>query len=105
LCEETRGAYEQNKQDELDKNVHVAIRAAWFTLFERWEPNDELALETKDANLAGLLFHQNLPLFLESGAVPYELYKQILDYIRWSDRADFWAFSTNAGTFSPSRTT
>ena len=92
LCEETRGAYEQNKQDELDKNVHVAIRAAWFTLFERWEPGDELALETKDANLAGLLFHQNLPLFLESGAVPYELYKQILDYIRWSDRADFWAF-------------
>ena len=76
----------------MDKNVHVAIRAAWFTLFECWEPSDELALETKDANLAGLLFHQNLPLFLESGAVPYELYKQILDYIRWSDRADFWAF-------------
>ena len=42
--------------------------------------------------MAGLLFHQNLPLFLESEAVPYDLYKQILDYIRWSDRADFWAF-------------
>jgi len=92
LCDETRGAYEQNKQDELDKNVHVAIRAAWFTLFERWEPGDELALETKDANLAGLLFHQNLPLFLDSSAIPFEMYSSILEYIRWSDRADFWAF-------------
>jgi hypothetical protein len=52
--------------------------------------HDELDLETKDANLAGLLFHQNLPLFLEK--VPFEVYEEILDYLRWSDRADFWAF-------------
>ena len=52
--------------------------------------NDELDLETKDANLAGLLFHQNLPLFLEHA--PIEMYEQILEYVRWSDRADFWAF-------------
>jgi hypothetical protein len=69
----------------------VAIRAAWFTLFEEWGPSDELDLETKDANLAGLLFHQNLPLYLEKGA-NYKMYEQILEYIRWSDRADFWAF-------------
>jgi hypothetical protein len=37
-----------------------------------------------------LLFHQNLPLFLEN--VPFEIYEEILDYLRWSDRADFWAF-------------
>ena len=91
LCQGTKDAYEKNKQDELDKNVHVAIRAAWFTLFEEWGPSDELDLETKDANLAGLLFHQNLPLYLEKGA-DYKLYEQILEYIRWSDRADFWAF-------------
>jgi len=91
LCDSTKTAYEENKQDTLDKNVHVAIRAAWFTLFEEWGASDELDLETKDANLAGLLFHQNLPLYLEKGA-DYTLYEQILEYIRWSDRADFWAF-------------
>jgi hypothetical protein len=90
LCNSTKEAYEQNKQDDMDKNVHIAIRAAWFTLFEAWGPSDELDLETKDANLAGLLFHQNLPLFLKKA--PFELYERILEYIRWSDRADFWAF-------------
>ena len=48
--------------------------------------------------MAGLLFHQNLPLYLETPAktdlpsAPFEVYLQILDYLRWSDRADFWAF-------------
>jgi hypothetical protein len=78
------------KEEFLDKNIHVAIRAAWFTLFENWGENDELDLETKDANLAGLLFHQNLPLYLKK--VPFEVYEEVLDYLRWSDRADFWAF-------------
>jgi hypothetical protein len=90
LCNCTKEAYEQNKQDDMDKNVHIAIRAAWFTLFEAWGPSDELDLETKDANLAGLLFHQNLPLYLKKA--PFELYERILEYIRFSDRADFWAF-------------
>ena len=80
----------QGKDESVDPTLHVAIRAAWFTLFENWGPNDELDLETKDANLAGLLFHQNLPLFLET--TPFAVYEQILDNMRWSDRADFWAF-------------
>jgi len=78
------------KEDTPDKNLHIAIRAAWFTLFENWGVNDELDLETKDANLAGLLFHQNLPLFLEKA--PFEVYEQLMENMRWSDRADFWAF-------------
>jgi hypothetical protein len=87
----------KGKEESMDSSIHVAIRAAWFTLFERWGENDELDLETKDANLAGLLFHQNLPLFLERSAkdhktAPFEAYEEILDYLRWSDRADFWAF-------------
>lgn len=86
----TAAAYSQGKEETMDKNIHVAIRAAWFTLFESWGENDELDLETKDANLAGLLFHQNLPLFLDK--VPFEVYETILDNLRWSDRADFWAF-------------
>jgi hypothetical protein len=81
----------QGKEESIDRNIHVAIRAAWFTLFEHWGESDELDLETKDANLAGLLFHQNLPLFLED-SIPFEVYEEILDYLRWSDRADFWAF-------------
>lgn len=82
--------YVQEKDVTMDTTIHVAIRAAWFTLFKQWSKNDELDLETKDANLAGLLFHQNLPLFLEK--VPFEVYEEILEYLRWSDRADFWAF-------------
>ena len=85
----------QGKEESMDQTIHVAIRAAWFTLFENWGENDELDLETKDANLAGLLFHQNLPLFLDNAgkkSAPFEAYEQILDYLRWSDRADFWAF-------------
>jgi len=80
------------KEESMDPSIHVAIRAAWFTLFEHWGQQDELDLETKDANLAGLLFHQNLPLFLEKKNVPFEVYETILDFLRWSDRADFWAF-------------
>jgi len=91
--------YVKGKEESMDKNIHVAIRAAWFTLFEKWNETDELDLETKDANLAGLLFHQNLPLFLGEASstdtnpiAPFEVYETILDYLRWSDRADFWAF-------------
>ena len=90
IYQDTTENYVQEKDTTLDQNIHVAIRAAWFTLFKKWDKNDELDLETKDANLAGLLFHQNLPLFLEK--VPFEVYEEILDYLRWSDRADFWAF-------------
>ena len=90
IYQDKNSVYNLGKEESSDKNIHVAIRAAWYTLFENWSENDELDLETKDANLAGLLFHQNLPLFLEK--VPFEVYEEILDYMRWSDRADFWAF-------------
>ncbi len=90
IYQDRSSSYGMKKEDDVDKNIHVAIRAAWFTLFENWGENDELDLETKDANLAGLLFHQNLPLYLKKA--PFEVYETILDYLRWSDRADFWAF-------------
>jgi len=90
IYNEKRELHVHGKDESLDSNIHVAIRAAWFTLFENWNESDELDLETKDANLAGLLFHQNLTLFLEK--IPFEAYEEILDYLRWSDRADFWAF-------------
>ena len=86
LCNGMTVAYGGTKKSE-DDNIHVAIRAAWSTLYEQWNDNDELDLETKDANLAGLLFHQNLP-----ARIPYEAYYRLLSVMRWSDRADFWAF-------------
>jgi hypothetical protein len=90
IYQDRSSSYGIKKDETVDKNIHVAIRAAWFTLFENWGETDELDLETKDANLAGLLFHQNLPLYLKKA--PFEAYETILDYLRWSDRADFWAF-------------
>jgi hypothetical protein len=90
IYQDHSSSYDSKNEESDQKNIHVAIRAAWFTLFDRWSENDELTLETKDANLAGLLFHQNLPLYLEKA--PFESYETILDYLRWSDRADFWAF-------------
>lgn len=87
LYEENNSLYGDNKKAEDDENIHIAIRAAWLTLYEKWNDNDELDLETKDANLSGLLFHQNLP-----ARIPFEAYYKILSVMRWSDRADFWAF-------------
>jgi hypothetical protein len=92
IYEEAHNGYQISKQEELDKSIHVAIRAAWYTLFESWGENDELDLETKDANLAGLLFHQNLPLYLDNSGATIDTYTHLLDLMRWSDRADFWAF-------------
>jgi len=92
IYQDQSGGYHPGKEEGMDNTIHVAIRAAWFTLFQDWGENDELDLETKDANLAGLLFHQNLPLFLENSEVPFKVYEEILEYLRWSDRADFWAF-------------
>jgi DNA polymerase III delta prime subunit len=68
--------------------VHIAIKASKFSLFDKWRESDELDLETKDANLAGLLFHQNVPIYYKS----INLYIKMMEYFRWSDRADFWAF-------------
>jgi hypothetical protein len=58
-----------------------------------WEEQKTFAIALRPGSwiLAScLLFHQNLPLFLEK--VPFEVYEEILEYLRWSDRADFWAF-------------
>jgi DNA polymerase III delta prime subunit len=87
LCEEAKIGYGASQKEQDDNSIHVAIRAAWLTLYEEWNDNDELDLETKDANLSGLLFHQNLP-----ARIPFEAYYRILSVMRWSDRADFWAF-------------
>jgi hypothetical protein len=67
-----------------------SLWAAWHTLYEEWEQYEELELETKDTNLAGLLFHENLPKRLTGYS--YDDYLRIFDMLNTSDRADYWAF-------------
>lgn len=75
-----------------DSDIHIAIQAAWYTLKDTWKSNEELDLETKDANLAGLLYHQNIPTYFGQQDNDGGYYNQILKLIYISDRADFWAF-------------
>ena len=67
-----------------------SLWAAWHTLYESWDLFEELELETKDTNLAGLLFHENLPKRLTG--YKYEDYLKVFDMLNASDRADYWAF-------------
>jgi DNA polymerase III delta prime subunit len=71
--------------------IHIAIQAAWYSLVDKWIDNEELDLETKDANLAGLLYHQNIPAYFGEQK-NNDYYNGILNLIYMSDRADFWAF-------------
>ena len=82
----------QNQTMDLTSDIHIAIQAAWFTLKDKWNTNEELDLETKDANLAGLLYHQNIPNFFGTQKCDGDYYSAILNLIYISDRADFWAF-------------
>jgi GTPase SAR1 family protein len=66
--------------------------AAWFSLYNSWDLYGELDMETKDANLAGLLFHQNLPARLRGTADEWKHYKKIHNLCSTSDTADYWAF-------------
>ncbi len=66
--------------------------AAWFSLYHLWDLYGELDMETKDANLAGLLFHQNLPTRLKDSADAWAHYKKIHNLCATSDTADYWAF-------------
>ena len=66
--------------------------AAWFSLYDTWDIYGELDLETKDANLAGLLFHQNLPARLASSGQSWAHYKKLHSMCSVSDIADYWAF-------------
>lgn len=80
-----------NEEVSTDPNhSQESLSAAWHTLYETWDIFEELELETKDINLAGLLFHENLTKRLNG--YEFDDYMKIFKYIRESDRADYWAF-------------
>jgi hypothetical protein len=83
----------------------ITIQTAWHTLYDKWDFFDTIDMDTKDANLAGLLYHQNLPLRLQpaqpkKGVPPsaeanldaFNTYKRLHKVFKISDYADFWAF-------------
>jgi GTPase SAR1 family protein len=85
--------FHEKHNDEISTDPNhsqESLSAAWHTLYEVWDIFEELELETKDVNLAGLLFHENLNKRL--AGYTFDDYLKIFKYIRESDRADYWAF-------------
>jgi hypothetical protein len=78
--------------DEIVDETPETYNAAWFSLYDAWDIYGELNLETKDANLAGLLFHQNLPHRLLDDEGSWHHYKKLHSMCALSDLADYWAF-------------
>jgi hypothetical protein len=77
--------------DEDAEDETVAKQIAHYTLFNTWDINDEIIVETKDINLASLLVHQNL-LTRIGVKQPLEVYENLMAILRYGDKCDFWAF-------------
>jgi ATPase family associated with various cellular activities (AAA) len=84
----------------LDQVVHVedsnctsaSLEWAWQCLFGEYDPYMNIALENNEANLAGLVLHENSPVRLKESPKNLEEYKRIFKILYDSDWADFWAF-------------
>lgn len=84
----------------LDQQVHIedsnctsaSLEWAWHCLFAEYDPYMNIALENNEANLAGLVLHENTPQRLEGYDDALETYKRIFNILYISDWADFWAF-------------
>ena len=88
----------------LDQTVHLeesrctstSLEWAWSCLYGEYDPYQLIELEYNEANLAGLVLHENTPQRLREGGAtePKALadYKRIFNIIYKCDWADFWAF-------------
>jgi hypothetical protein len=88
----------------LDQTVHLeesrctstSLEWAWYCLYGEYDPYQLIELEYNEANLAGLVLHENTPQRLREGGAtePQALadYKRIFNIIYKCDWADFWAF-------------
>lgn len=83
-----------------DQQVHVedtnctsaSLEWAWQCLYGEYDPYITIDLENNEANLAGLVLHENTPQRLKGHADALEQYKRIFQILYVSDWADFWAF-------------
>lgn len=84
----------------LDQRVHIedsnctsaSLEWAWHCLYEKYDPYMNIQLENNEANLAGLVLHENTPKRLEECEDALETYMKLFDILYVSDWADFWAF-------------
>jgi hypothetical protein len=84
----------------LDQQVHIedsnctsaSLEWAWHCLHAEYDPYMNISLENNEANLAGLVLHENSPQRLEGYDDALEIYLRIFNIIYVSDWADFWAF-------------
>ncbi len=84
----------------LDQKVHVkdssctnaSMEWAWYCLYGEYEPYQIIALENNEANLAGLVLHENIPQRLQHAEDALDVYKRLFNILNISDWADFWAF-------------
>jgi hypothetical protein len=84
----------------LEQKVHIedsnctsaSLEWAWHCLFEEYDPYITIALENNEANLAGLVLHENTQKRLEGSPDALEEYMRIFNILYVSDWADFWAF-------------
>jgi hypothetical protein len=84
----------------LNQQVHIedsnctsaSLEWAWHCLHAEYDPYITIALENNEANLAGLVLHENSPQRLEDHKDALEVYKRIFNILYISDWADFWAF-------------
>jgi hypothetical protein len=84
----------------LDQQVHIedsnctsaSLEWAWYCLYSEYNPYMNIALENNEANLAGLVLHENAPQRLEGYDDALDVYLRIFNILYVSDWADFWAF-------------
>lgn len=85
---------------QLDQVVHIedsnctsaSLEWAHQCLFGDYDPYLNIALENNEANLAGLVLHENAPARLKEVDTALAEYKRIFNILYVSDWADFWAF-------------
>jgi len=96
-------SYLQSADTDKDEDIFdppsITLQTAWYTLYDKWDFFDKIDMDTKDANLAGLLYHQNLPMRLQpkkgcadSNREAFNIYRKLHKVFEVSDYADFWAF-------------
>lgn len=81
---------------EISEIPEGILPIAWWSLWTEWDPLMDLDIESHEANLAGLVFIENLNDRIKAHTgntvEGWKMYKELYSAYCKSDRADFWAF-------------
>lgn len=89
---------DQVKEEDCSKEElnPTTSEIAQFTLYDDWDPFTDIHLENNEANLIGLIVHENIADRLKKSILTpkeqYSFYKEYMDICAVSDYADYWAF-------------